>query len=93
MSDYHTYTASELAQEDSFIHWVRGSDVSAVQFWDRWLEEHPEQAEKVASARQLVEHLHFKEAAPSQERIDHLWSRIEKAGYYGCDHRVVKIST
>ena len=79
MPDYSTYDASALAQDDSFIRWVRGGDAPATRFWDAWLADHPERKKVVVEARQLVEALRFEEKAPSAERVDALWARIGEA--------------
>ncbi len=79
MPDYSTYSAAELAQDDRFIRWVRDADAEAARFWEAWLEEHPGRAGEVAAARRLVEALRFEEEAPSADRVDRLWSRIEAA--------------
>ncbi len=76
--DYSTYDATELAQDDSFIRWVRGSEADA-RFWAQWLSEHPDREDVVAEARRLVQALKFEETAPPSGQIDDLWSRIDQA--------------
>ncbi len=77
--DYLTYEPEDLAQEEAFLQWVRGTDPASALQWETWLEAHPEQAEKVATARALVAAVQWEVPALGEERKKNLWVAIDKA--------------
>jgi len=77
--DYLTYESEDLAQEEAFLQWVRGTDPASAPLWEAWLEAHPEQVEKVATARALVAAVQWQVPALGEERKKALWVAIDKA--------------
>jgi hypothetical protein len=78
MKPYSEYTAEELAMERLFIRWVQYPDDSPIRlFWEGWMKQHPDRAETVASARELVGMASEWEAEPLMPaETDTLWGRI-----------------
>lgn len=73
--EYTTYDTEALAQDPSFIAWVkRGEEARA---WSDWLAAHSRQQEKVAAARQLVEAIDFEEESPTAAQTERMWVNIE----------------
>ena len=65
-----------LAEEVAFISWVKnGTDDKE---WQLWLKKHPDQKEKVADSKKLVNSLRFKESNISIDTAK-LWNRIENS--------------
>jgi ferric-dicitrate binding protein FerR (iron transport regulator) len=54
---YQDYTITELLQDEDFLRWVNQSQKTDDAFWAAFLMEQPEQREKIARARALLEEL------------------------------------
>lgn len=81
MKPYSEYTAEELAMERLFIRWVRHPDDPNVsKFWVNWMQDNPEQAETVESAKMLVDTVSdWAETEMSREERPSLWERIRQS--------------
>ncbi len=81
MKPYSEYTAEELAMERLFIRWVRHPDDSHVaKFWVDWVRDHPQQAEVVESAKELVDTVSdWEEGEISPEETRSIWQRIRRS--------------
>ena len=77
--DYTKYDAISLAQDESFIRWVKSGDAKTKQFWENWLQEFPDKKQVLEEARHLVLAISVKELEPSQTKIDALWNKIDAA--------------
>ena len=53
-ADYTTYQTEDFVLDDSFQAFVAGTDATAVDFWQRWLAEHPAQQPMAEQARRLL---------------------------------------
>ena len=73
---YTNFEALDFAQEPSFIRYVKDSDEQAVEFWEKWLADHPEKAAEIKSARKLVGAIQVKESAVDARQTDQLWKKI-----------------
>ncbi len=79
MKSYDTYDAVALAQDQSFIRWVRDKDEEAVFFWEQWQMDHPEKAATIEEARQIVLSLRqFREPVFSKKDRGDLWQSINQ---------------
>lgn len=67
---YQDYSAEDFALDDFFQAYVQQPNEKLVAFWEQWLEEHPEKAEEVQLARQIVESIQFKSEAVPLETIE-----------------------
>ncbi|MCG8326641.1 MAG: FecR domain-containing protein [Chitinophagales bacterium] len=86
---YLQYDIPTLAQDNDFIQWARHADGLPDKKWEEWLQQHPEQREKINAAKSLVKNLQFKEQGVSDERIEALWQRIDQAS----ERPVAKVRT
>ncbi len=77
--DYLTYSAEELAQETEFIRWVQSAEKSLATRWEVWIQDHPEQAQKVADARALVEAVNWPIPELSASAKADMWEAIDQA--------------
>lgn len=73
--EYTTYDTEALAQDSAFIAWVKQGEEA--QAWSDWLAAHPDQRDKVAAARQLVEAVAFEEESPTAAQTERMWTNIE----------------
>ncbi len=78
MKNYEKYDAVELAQDQSFIRWVKASNQSAIQFWEKWLQEHPGKAVLIQEAKTIVLSLQFEESTITDTDIEQLWNNIDQ---------------
>ncbi len=79
MKSYKTYDPVDFAQETSFINWVLGKSKKDSIFWRAWLEQHPERAEDIAVAKQLVKSFQFQHEGISASSKAALWDKIDEA--------------
>lgn len=77
--DYTKYDSISLAQDESFIRWVKSNDTKTKQFWEDWLQAHPEKKSILEEAQALVLAISVKESELSQAKIDALWNKIDTA--------------
>jgi len=52
--DYKDYDIEDFAADPFFVSWVKQPNASSERFWEKWLQNHPEKAETVHMARQLI---------------------------------------
>jgi ferric-dicitrate binding protein FerR (iron transport regulator) len=69
MLDYTSYSAEELAMDDSFRNWVKHLDQEDVLFWENWVIIHPEKTDAVAVARALVSTLNIPKPSLAEAEI------------------------
>lgn len=75
--NYQGYDEFSLAQEEEFVGWVKHGHKDAA--WQHWLVQHPEQQDKVRSARQLVTAIMESVPEIGSKRKADLWDKIEEA--------------
>lgn len=69
-------TIEELALQSSFQQWVRYPTPMLDQYWERWMQEHPDRITLVNQARDLVLSLHFPDDLEPEE-IDEEWLKMQ----------------
>ena len=78
MDKYLQYTPIELADDDSFIRWAKGSSREGDMDWNTLLESNTEKASDVQLAKNIVLGIQFKEEPISQITEDKVWSKIKE---------------
>jgi ferric-dicitrate binding protein FerR (iron transport regulator) len=78
MDKYLQFTPIELADEDSFIRWVKDSSRVEDLDWDTWLTSNPEKSSDIQTAKNIVLGIQFKEEPVSQITEEKVWSKIQK---------------
>ena len=76
---YKKYSSEELAQDESFVRWVRnkGTD-EEITSWKTFLAENQEKSDDIQAAIALVNALSATDDKPRQETVDHLWTGINR---------------
>ncbi len=69
MPDYAAYTIEDFVFDPEFQRWVKQPNASNEDFWQQWLEAHPDRMADIQQARQLVLSLEVGEVAVSPEQI------------------------
>lgn len=56
MKEYFKFSASDFAQDDEFLCWVKfpGRSPEIDKFWETWVSQHPEKVEEVDEARRMI---------------------------------------
>lgn len=67
----------DLLDNPSFINWVYQSDSNDIEFWDRWLKQHPEKRKLIEDAARVVKGVAFKKQRLAEEEIDANWIVLE----------------
>ncbi len=57
--DYKHYQIEDFLTDDEFKRWVLERDKSLNQFWEKWIEAHPEKKASVYKAREILQRLSF----------------------------------
>jgi ferric-dicitrate binding protein FerR (iron transport regulator) len=71
--DLEKYTVNDFVMNEHFREWVlTGND----QFWDDWLQTHPQKSAEVEEAKRIILSLHFPEDELSQEQYTRLSDNI-----------------
>ena len=77
MDRYKNYSASEFANDDDFVLWVRNPDKhpDLVDFWEAWMSQNPDKTQEIQEARELVSL--FADSKQYANRKESVWNRIE----------------
>jgi transmembrane sensor len=73
---YTGYTPEDFAADDRFIRWVTLPDAETELFWREWLAQHPEQAETIREARELVQSVRLTEHFPSEQQVNRMRRQV-----------------
>ncbi|UZR98044.1 FecR family protein [Chondrinema litorale] len=77
MNQYKNFTVEQLADDAKFRKWILNPDETTVRFWNNWLEDNPEEVEKIEAAKKLVRLSNFQSSNMSFNKADALWEEIE----------------
>ena len=75
--DYSNFSAVGLAVDAAFIDWVLRPDAASTAFWEDHLARHPDQADVMAEARQLVLGWRIDPPVPSAGSMEAVWRNIQ----------------
>jgi transmembrane sensor len=78
MDKYLQCTPIELADDDSFIRWVKNGSRAGDLNWDTWLASNPGKSSDIQTAKHIVLGIQFKKEPVSQMTEDKVWSKINK---------------
>ncbi|MCC5931427.1 MAG: FecR domain-containing protein [Cyclobacteriaceae bacterium] len=74
--DYTKYTAEDFACDAYFKQWVMFDKPEASQFWQKWMEGHPEKEQQITEAIYLIKTLSVPESLFDAQREKKLLQRI-----------------
>ena len=72
-------TAEELLADESFLAWHHQTDDEVLQLWNEWIEASSEHRQLAEQAVRLLEQIHIKENAITNEQINAAVDRLNKA--------------
>ncbi|GAA4451342.1 FecR family protein [Nibrella saemangeumensis] len=56
---YDDFTVEDFVLDPDFQQWAKAPDVESDRFWQQWLAEHPDKAQRVTEARRLIQAIDF----------------------------------
>jgi transmembrane sensor len=74
--DYTRYSAEQFAFDPYFIQWVKEPHGQNSSFWLEWLAQHPDKANTIDEARQLVLLFQFRTDSQTSQTVQEVWERI-----------------
>ena len=77
---YKLMNVSDLVRDDFFISWVVSKQADAVDFWENYLKNNPDQITKIEEAKKWVLNLHHSTHNDNLEVFDtqKIWNKIEE---------------
>ena len=76
--NYQQYSVEDFVLDKTFRKWVLDADKDSSNFWNQWLEEHPEKAETLARAIELLRQIPVQKDTLNEQEIVSLSQSIEK---------------
>ncbi|EAY31602.1 FecR family protein [Microscilla marina] len=77
MDKYHDFNVEDFAEDPQFYAWVTNPDPKSNDFWNQWIEKHPDKYAVITEARALLGALDIVEEDVPTERIHSLWNKID----------------
>lgn len=74
---YRNYAVEDFVLDPQFRKWVLNPDEELDHFWKGWLAEHPEKADFLREARELINDLSGLKNSMDDQSVDTLWQSIE----------------
>ncbi|WP_236973665.1 FecR family protein [Membranihabitans maritimus] len=71
------WTVEKLVDDESFVHWVKGTNDEAVTRWEEWRRTHPEYREVMDRAKLIVEGINLRSGYLSQKEVAEKWDIIQ----------------
>lgn len=82
----------DLITDEQFVDWVKNPTPTNQQFWEEWLQQHPDKKDLVIEAKQFIEVLSFETHTPSIEQIDRMKLNIHQS-IQNTPQKVIPIKT
>ncbi len=79
VKDYTKFSGREFAMDEYFQSWILQTNKGTDAYWKLFLEDHPEKAEAVEEARDILNHFGFENYSLSEEDVSSLWKNIQSS--------------
>jgi transmembrane sensor len=73
---YKDFKVEDLVQDAWFREWVCGNDPEARSFWEKWIQNNPEERDKVEQASQILRSLSYMDGPMPVDRKKAVWKAI-----------------
>ena len=83
MMEYSDNNVERFIMDDNFQNWVKHPTAESASFWEKWIAEHPEDAEEIQKARLIILSMDFKKTAEKEIPRHLLLERIQAAIHEG----------
>lgn len=77
MDKYHDFNVEDFAEDPNFYAWVTNPDSESNEFWNQWIEKHPDKYAVITEARTLLSAIDIAENDVLEQRVISLWNSIE----------------
>ncbi len=75
--DFSSFEIEDFAFDESFQKWVTNSDSDHSDFWQKYMNEHPHQIDKILAARELVLELKKRGSENNHKNLaDEIWTNV-----------------
>ncbi len=75
---YDHYTPEDFLKDDDFVQWVKNPTDAQIFFWKNWISTHPEKAEAVAKAKEIILSVRYKHRYRASEvDMKAVWENIQ----------------
>lgn len=58
---YQDYSIEDFLQDEYFLKWVKNPSPDTDFFWKLWIQQHPEKAKEIASAKEIAQSIQYKQ--------------------------------
>jgi ferric-dicitrate binding protein FerR (iron transport regulator) len=77
MDHFQYYEADDFVMVESFQKWVLKKDPEAVQFWERWIVDHPDKQDEIVKAVEIIRALsNEKNVAQATDHVE-VWQKVQ----------------
>lgn len=96
--NYKRFTVTDFVSDEHFQNWIIEPDEKNDNFWNRWMDKHPDKRKTVEQAKDVLLNIKFKEDFPTVEQVrEALEKNLSKINLpdeeYGVGAKVVKTNT
>ncbi len=77
MGDYYHFSVNDFVMDEYFQAWVWKPTDENSAFWRDWLSHHPDKAENVEKAREMLKKLNFPKYSLSDQEVAEVWNTIQ----------------
>lgn len=77
MTDFTSYDSIDFLNNDSFIRWLLKLDIKDKEFWDAFVENHPDKKEAINEAIEIFNQFNFEHQELTLPEIFEVWNNIE----------------
>ena len=78
MKNYQHFSVNDFALDEYFQSWILNPDENTEASWKSWLREHPEKANEVEEAREILHNFDLTRYTLAPEDVSALWKRIQE---------------
>lgn len=88
LNDYEKYSVHDFVLDEYFQLWVVSSNAECNNFWQSWLENHPEKKQEVDDAREFLKQITLPNYHLSQANVASLWRKIQLDTDVGAERNI-----
>lgn len=86
---YENYTVLDFLDDEYFVSWVKDSNKSVDQFWEKWLQHNPQKAGDVQEARIIISNIEYQNnPRPGEKEMIDMFENIVRSRDNGKNHTV-----
>jgi ferric-dicitrate binding protein FerR (iron transport regulator) len=67
-----------LLDDSSFVNWAKGKNKNDVEYWNKWINKHPEDIYAIETAKAIILGINFRKELYDGEKLDKEWAKVLK---------------